>query len=299
MSEMASERPVGEQHLVSPSNSVDRQQAADAARLSSNIEKLQFGIMDNVFGVFGVFGSHSVSPPRASSHSYSGLPSTGSSLKKQPYSRNLPHPEFYQTDGKEYLKLRKKCEDGHIPKFGKNDIPFVLYENTPSSACSRNVENPHLSWDSSKSKYCCQPNPDSNETIMTRAKQVVRNMATRVTIDDKSYPYFNHAVEKYLKYYGLVHPGETDKLDDEEAKMLRLKSSLKIRLTPGRELKSTRMERQELLTNEQANAAWGTIFQKLQKSTELEGGRTKRNKSRKPKSRKSRKPKSRKSKRRC
>jgi hypothetical protein len=283
-----SEIQVGEQHFVSPWNSLDRQQAAEADRLSSNIAKLQSGIMDDVFG------SHSVSPPRSS---YSGRPSTGSSLRSEPYSRqDLFHTDFYQTDGKEYLKLHNKCEDGHIPKFGKNDIPFVLYENDPSSACSHNARNPYLRWDYSKSKYCCQPNPDSNETIMTRAKQVVYKMATGVTIDDKSYPYFNHAVEKYLKYYGLVHP---DKLDDEAHKMLRLKQSLKTRLTRERESKSTRKERLEPLTREQANVLWDTVFQKLAEPTHNEGGRTKRNKSRKPKSRKSRKPKSRKFKRRC
>ena len=149
-----------------------------------------------------------------------------------------------------------------------------------------------MSWDSSKSKYCCQPAQDSNKTIMTRAKQVVYNMAAGVTIDDNSYRYFNHAVEKYLKYYGLVHP---DKLDDEADKMLRLKQSLKTRLTP----REPRSQRSSQMTIERANALWGTNFQKLQKPIDPEGGRTKRNKSRKPKSRKSRKPKSRKSKRRC
>jgi hypothetical protein len=196
-------------------------------------------------------------------------------------------------DGK-CQKSHLECDQGHIPKFG-NDIPFSLYNNTPSNACLHNDANKYLSWDHSKSKYCCQAEPDSNETIMVRSKQVVYNMATRVSIDQKTLSLLNYAIQKYLKYYGLVHP---DTLDQEKQKMSKVRRTFLTHLTGDRgEPKSTRMEPDEpLFTSEAATERFNTMYQSS------EGGRSKKRNSKfKSKSRKSKseRTKSRKSKRRC
>jgi hypothetical protein len=284
---MAKEHLAGDEHTVSPCNSVDQQQASTAAAASDLLEKQQLDVMDEVFG------PTSVSPDRSSRATYIGRPSIGSSLRSNPYTQKPFRSEFYQRDGKEYQKSHFECDKGHIPKFG-NDIPFSLYNNTPSNACLHNDANKYLSWDHSKSKYCCQAEPDSNETIMVRSKQVVYNMATRVSIDQKTLSSLNYAIAKYLKYYGLVHP---DTLDQEKQKMSRLRRTFLTHLTGDRgEPKSRRMERDAPLTSEAATE----MFNIMHPSSE--GGRSKKRNSKfKSKSRKSKskRTKSRKSKRRC
>lgn len=284
---MATEYAEGSPHTVSPSREEDLEAAKRAEAESKLHEELQTQIMQSTFG------DASVSPPRSRS-SYTGRPSTGSSLRSQPYYReDVPRVDFYKRDGKEYQKSDLKCADGHIPIFSKKDIPFSLYSNTPSKACEHNGANQYLSWDSHKSKYCCESEPDANEKIMERSNRVIQNMLARVTIDASSYPFLNHAIVKYLKYYAIIHP---ETLDDERKKMIELKKTFMTRLTQESERKTFRMEQVKRTDKTSANDMWGTTFAKLTEPSEKEGGRTK---SRKSKSRKSRKPKSRKSKRRC
>ena len=208
--------------------------------------------------------------------------------------------QFTETDG-------MKCAEGHIPEY-KNQIPFDLYSRHPARVCLKNGPNRYLVWDNTKSKYCCQPEPDSNRTIMERSLQNIYNMVTKSDINYKSLPSLKVAIDKYLRYYDLVNNDDASLIAETE-KMNTLKIELTRELSRDYEEKSQRDERgTRIWTHEEANRIFKLAYPDVEASR---GGRSKKHKSKsrtnkpksgKPKSKskrtKSRKPKSRKSKRR-
>ena len=259
----------GEHHTVSPHNETDREAAIEAFRTSAFDEQVQSDALNQSFG------ARSVSPPR--SHVTLGTPGR-SSLRSDPYARKPLKPQFYYLpNGQEYLKSHMQCDPGHSPTFG-NSIPFSLYETTHlvkdvtgrrnerpgSSACIHNSPNIYLSWDSDKSKYCCNSRPDSNQMIMDKCMQNIKSMLSGVAIDRKSIHLLNHAIAKYLKYFKLEHSSfaEDSLVAAEIAKMDRLRRAFETNLEKEPHAKSKREEIRQL-SRPEANALWGATYARL------------------------------------
>ena len=149
---------IGDPLIVSATNSVDRGAAATAA-VQSHLDEKAFN--DTIQNAFGAQANGSVSPGRQ--HTYRGSISIGSALRSEPYKRKQSQLKFSETDG-------MKCAEGHIPEY-KNQIPFDLYSRRAARVCLKNDPNIYLAWDDDKSKYCCKPEPDTNERIMKRSLQ--------------------------------------------------------------------------------------------------------------------------------
>ena len=275
---------VGAPFVVSPRTEMDEEDSILAASESAARQEKQLAALD-------AFDEKeaSVSPRPSSSRVF--RPPTRPALKTESY-QGKPYKLAFYTDegGNEYMKSALKCDEGHVPIYN-NSIPFILYDDIPSKACQTNGINQYLSWNSDKSKYCCQPEPDSNNIMMERCKQMILNMLSSVRIDSKTLPYFNYVVKKYLKYHSRVHPDLSPEV--ERQKMIELRNIFMENLTPGHEVKSARAERVVPMTSAHANEMWEAIHARLPTSTPPEGGKPKsrKSKSRKPKSRK---PKSRK-----
>jgi hypothetical protein len=256
-------------------------------------------------GVFGEQSVRSVSPDRK--HTYRGSISMGSTLRAHPYTRtNLPRTAFYdRPNGEEYMKSDMKCAEGHIPRFAKDQLPFLSYGHLPQTACSRNGTNKFLVWDDAKSKYCCHDKSDPMVKIMERSLQNIYNMVTKSDIHYKSLPYLEAAIDKYLFYYDMTNNKGHAALITETDKINTLISELTTELSTEREKKSHRYEqwdKRDPLMKAKAIELFNKAY------PDFHGGRSKKHNSKsrtkkpKPKSKskrtKSRKPKSRKSKRR-
>jgi hypothetical protein len=170
---------------------------------------------------------------------------------KVPNSKSGRKIEF--TD-EEVNKNILKCDAGHQPIYQKDVSPFEEYDHRPSSVCKHNTLNRYLTWNDRKQKYCCASEPDSNEHIMERSKDNIMRMLESVTINSESLHYINHAINKYIEYYKLVHPAENSEI--EKARMIELRDAFVVQLTSGREPKSLRVERARRLTVAEANKAW-------------------------------------------
>ena len=295
--------------VVPPYNSVDRDAAANAADESRLAQEAYHQTLQNAFGTQA---DGSVSPGRT--HTYRGSNSSmGSALKPHPYKRKPYRTDFYKrANGEEYNKSDMKCAEGHIPTYGTDQLPFLSYTHRPVSACSKNGVNRYLVWDNAKSKYCCQSQPDSYQTIMERSLRNIYNMVTKSDIHVKSIPYLEAAIDKYLFYYDLVNNDDASLIAETE-KMNTLKTKLMRDLSREHEEKSERFEREGPLTKFDATELFNRSYPDVDGQAPQGGGRSKKHKSKsrkpksKPKSRKpkskskrtkSRKPKSRKSKRR-
>ena len=302
------EYALGEKFTVSPTNSLDRKDAENAAVQSNLDEAAYTGIFQNTFGLQA---DRSVSPGRQ--HTYRGSNSSmGSALKPHPYKRKPYRIDFYKrANGEEYNKSDMKCAEGHIPTYGTDQLPFLSYTHRPVSACSKNGVNRYLVWDNAKSKYCCQSQPESYQTIMDRSLRNIYNMVTKSDIHVKSIPYLEAAIDKYLFYYDLVNNDDASLIAETE-KMNTLKTKLTRDLSTDPEKRSRRFNRtgdplSSAKATEMFNLSYPDVVDGVQQQQEQEqhfqepreGGRSKKHnsKSRKPKP-KSRKPKSRKSKRR-
>ena len=283
--------------VVSPYNSVDRDAAANAADESRLAQAADHETLQNAFGSQS---DRSISPGRK--YTYPGSNSSmGSALKSHPYKPKQSRPNFSETYG-------MKCDEGHIPKYDKDQLPFLSYGKDPINACLHNDPNNFLVWDTTKSKYCCQSAPDSNQTIMDRSLRNIYNMVTKSDIHVKSLPYLEAAIDKYLVYYNLVNNDAT-LLRAETKKMNTLKTELTRDLSREREEKSKRVEREgPLLTKAEATRIFNLVYPDVVDGVRAPqgGGRSKKHKSKsrtkkpksgKPKS-KSKRTKSRKSKRR-
>jgi hypothetical protein len=97
----------------------------------------------------------------------------GSALRSDPYNRKQSRPKFSEIDG-------MKCDEGHIPEYDKDQIPFLSYSHRPVRACVHNGLKRFLVWDHKKSKYCCDREPDDNQKIMERSLQNIYNVATKI-----------------------------------------------------------------------------------------------------------------------
>ena len=293
---------LGEEFNVSPNNSQDRKDAANAAVQSRLAEEAHNKLLQNAFGPQA---GRSISPERKHTYGTSkNLPI--STLSRKRSRSRTDRVQFTETDG-------MKCAEGHIPKYDKDQLPFLSYGKDPINACLHNNPNNFLVWDPTKSKYCCQPVPDSNQTIMERSLQNIYDMVTKSDIHYKSRPYLEAAITKYLRYYDLVN-NDSALLIAETEKMNTLKTNLTSDLSREHEERSLRAERAgEPLTKAEATRIFNLAYPDVVDGFQApQGGgrsknhnsksRTKKPKSGKPKSKskrtKSRKPKSRKSKRR-
>ena len=172
------------------------------------------------------------------------------SVRSQPYGKGPKQLRFAED-------LSIKCEAGHVPTYMKGQTPFKAYglpATYTTNPCKRNGPNMYLSWDNEKSKYCCQSAPDDNDKIMTHALHVIHDMIANVTIDtDKTRDAIEHAKEKYLQYFELVHSDSPDKVNDEKQKINALIAAHMVRLNTTPEQYSKREERMNRLNAYQAN----------------------------------------------
>lgn len=286
----------------------DHADAANAMSRSIQDETRKTATISNTFGT----EPDSISPERTHTYTYRDKnikPPSG--LRAHPYMRTeVPRIAFYTRDnGEEYMKSDMKCDEGHIPKYEKDQLPFLSYSHNPQTACIHNSPNVFLAWNAAKSKYCCQSKPDSYETIMKRSWRNIQNTVKRSDVTYKLIPYLEEAIKKYLYYYDLVHPNNDKALIAEQEKMNKVISELETKLSTEREKKGYRYEQYDAkrnpLTAAEANEMFNLKYPDpvVVGSQALLGGRSKKHKSKsrtkkpKPKSRKP-KSKSRKSKRR-
>jgi hypothetical protein len=256
----------GAAFTLSPSTSADRAEASQAFDKSELDKQLEDAI-------FGATFERSVSPPRHSGHISFGAPGR-SSLRSSPFDKHKPSRNInfdLNASDKESLKASIACETGHVPNYG-GQAPFGFYDSRRSPACSSNGVNAFLKWNPDKSKYCCDATPDSNQIIMERSLNNVKNMVKGVTIDPKSLPYFNHAVGKYLRHFNLVNPDRDEQMREEDKMRALRKQFLKLMPRPEYEAKSLREEGAGH-TRDGANQLWETAFARLPSSTPSEGGR--------------------------
>ena len=249
---------------VSPPNLADMDEARRALAQSVDDKTLEDAI-------FGATFERSVSPPRHSGHISFGAPGR-SILRSSPFAKSSKKINFDLNDSdKESLKASIACETGHVPNYG-GQAPFGFYDTRPSPACSSNGVNAFLKWNPDKSKYCCDATPDSNQILMERSLNNVKNMVKGVTIDPKSLPFFNHAVGKYLRHFNLVNPDRDEQMREEDKMRALRKQFLKLMPRPEYEAKSLREEGAGH-TRDGANQLWETAFALLPSSTPSEGGR--------------------------
>lgn len=145
-----------------------------------------------------------------------------------------------------------KCEVGKRPIYPKRGIPFYYYSQKASDVCTTNAPNLYLTWDNQKYKYCCNPEPDSNEKILKHIKDNIFIMVTTVSIDRKSTESLTQAVKKYLFYFSRLHSAE--ETEAERRRMSELIRLFTVNLTLSGEPKSLRMERDVRLTKDEANS---------------------------------------------
>ena len=223
---------VGPDFLVPIYNADD----AENARISHEFERLRQAAQEAKYhDAFGRWEPHT---------------KTTSSVRSQPYGTGPKQLRFAED-------LSIKCEKEHVPTYMKGQTPFKAYglpATCTTNPCKRNGPNMYLSWDNEKSKYCCQSAPDDNDKIMTHALHVIHDMIANVTIDtDKTRDAIEHAKEKYLQYFELVHPDNPGNVNDEKHKINALIAAHMVRLNTTPEQYSKREERMNRLNAYQAN----------------------------------------------
>lgn len=226
-------KPMGAEFVVSPYNSDDEEDA----RMSLKFEDLRQAAQEAKYNAAFGWDPHIKIISR---------------VRSQPYGTG---PKQKQLRFAEDLSI--KCEAGHVPTYMKGQTPFKAYglpATYTTNPCKRNGPNMYLSWDNEKSKYCCQSAPDDNDKIMTHALHVIHDMIANVTIDtDKTRDAIEHAKEKYLQYFELVHPDNPGKVNAEKHKINALIAAHMVRLNTTPEQYSKREERMNRLNAYQAN----------------------------------------------
>ena len=225
---------VGPDFLVPTYNADD----AEDARISHEFERLRQDAQEAKYNAaFGRWEPHTKTTPN---------------VRSQPYGTG---PKQKQLRFAEDLSI--KCEAGHVPIYMKGQTPFKAYglhATHTTNPCKKNGPNMYLSWDNEKSKYCCQSAPDDNDKIMTHALHVIHDMIANVTIDtDKTRHAIEHAKEKYLQYFELVHSDNPGKVVVERQKIDALIAAHMVRLNTTPEQYYKREERVVPLEAYQAN----------------------------------------------